>query len=338
MTPQSKDRLQALLSFLASEGDRLTMDADTHITDPDGLPDFLQVRMEESPDYFHGRPISAEELVAEMDVAGVDMALTWQNPIATCYTDDPEENCRRLLNANRYVFESARAHPRRFVPGGWVDPKACGLEQALEMAEILVNEFGFIFVKMNPAQNAYPIDSDLVLEVTRHIVELGAVPAFHFGADTPYTPASGLEKIAAEHPEHPVLAIHMGGGGAGYVEAEPLYQQARELGLKYPNIGYALSAKRDTHMESDFIAYLDAGLPHAHQIFCASDAPYGRVAWNYGGFRAMLEGLRKANPRNDPRLIKNPGLFDQAAVRNFLGANFARWTYAAGTCLLERHA
>jgi predicted TIM-barrel fold metal-dependent hydrolase len=113
-----------------------------------------------------------------------------------------------------------------------VDPKACGVEGALRMVETLVTESGCLLVKMNPAQIQFMIDSEPVRRVTERIVELGAIPAFHFGADTPLTPAEGLERIAALNPYHPILAIHMGGGGADYVEADELYRQARELGLR----------------------------------------------------------------------------------------------------------
>jgi predicted TIM-barrel fold metal-dependent hydrolase len=124
--------------------------------------------------------------------------------------------------------------PGKFIPGGWTDPRNLGVERAVKMAEVCIEEFGFLFVKMNPAQNAYPIDSDDVVKVYEKIIELGGIPAFHFGGDTPFTPAEGLEKLALLHPEHPVVGIHMGGGGPSYMEGELHYIKARELGLKIP--------------------------------------------------------------------------------------------------------
>jgi len=46
----------------------------------------------------------------------------------------------------------------------------------------------------------------------------------------------------------------MGGGGSSYCEGESLYREAREIGLKHPNLFFIQSAKRDCHIESDFIA------------------------------------------------------------------------------------
>lgn len=318
MQPQALAHIERLTRHLRGHGAGLVIDADTHATDPDRRP------RSRSPHYFHGKPLSAEELVAEMDLAGVSMANTWQNPAATPYPGREDGNAEALLEANRYVFQCAQRFPERFIPSGWVDPKACGTANACRLAEICVREFGFLLVKMNPAQNRFPIDSPEVTAVADRIVELGAVPVFHFGADSPYTPASGLEAIAARYPGHPVIGVHMGGGGAGYVEAERLYHESRELGLRRPNVRFILSALRDTHIEEALVCYQSAGPPYCENLFCASDAPYGRMSWNFGGFRAMFAGLRDGGRHPDPRLRANPGLFNETAVEGYLGGNFAR--------------
>ncbi len=325
MEPRIKSFVEDLTRRLAENESSLVWDADTHATDLDVLTDDHRRRFVADPNYYHGKPTSAEALVQEMDLSGVDGSLVWLNPGAMAYGESQDENALRLVAANRYILESALRHAGRFVPGGWTDPRACGAANAMRVAEICVREFGFLFVKMNPAQNRYPIDGEDVLQVVDRIVELGAIPVFHFGADTPYTPAEGLEKIAIRHPGHPVLAIHMGGGGASYPAAEALYQRARRLGLEYPNIRFALSAKRDAHMESDFITYELAGEPFRSNLFCASDAPYGRMSWNFGGFRAMLDTLMESERHPDPRIRANPGLFTRRTAQRYLGGNFVRF-------------
>jgi predicted TIM-barrel fold metal-dependent hydrolase len=328
MHPDSIRNIQRAASWLQENQDRLVIDADAHITDVAALTGRQRQRYETSKDYYHGRPISAEELICEMDLADVDMALVWQNPATTQYTADQDKNAETLLSSNRYVRDSALRYPNRLIAAGWTDPKACGHKNALRLAEIFVCEFGFPIVKMNPAQNRYAIDGPEVLAIVDRIVELGAVPAFHFGADTPFTPAVGLARVAERHPEHPVIAVHMGGGGAGYEESENLYQEARQLGLQQPNIRFVLSAKRDTHMESDFLAYERAGEPYSQNLFCGSDAPYGRIAWNFGGFRAMFKALIEGT---------DSGLFTYDVARRYLGGNFSRFTLAAFRRLLELH-
>lgn len=322
MEPSTAESIRRRISFLKANRDRLTADSDTHITNIDALSGSILNRYRDEDNYYHGRPISAEDLLREMEQAGVDVSLVWQNPAATPYTEDLDVNYSRLLQANRYIHDAARDHPEKFIPAGWTDPKALGVERALKVVETCVRDFGFPIVKMNPAQNAYPIDSDMVFEVVDRIVALGAIPAFHYGADTEFTPASGLERVAERHPEHPIIAVHMGGGGAGYVEAEELYHQSRDLGLRRPNIHYALSAKRDTHIQSDLITYQLSGAPQARNISCASDAPYGLQAFNFGGYRLLFDALRDGNRHPDARLRAQPDLFDDEAVQNYLGRNF----------------
>jgi predicted TIM-barrel fold metal-dependent hydrolase len=317
-----------LLRHLETRAGELVIDADVHISDLDALDAARRRRYERTPGYYHGRPISAEDAIREMDMAAIDMALAWQNPAATTYTDDPDANTLALTRANRYVLESARRYPDRFIPAGWVDPKACGLESTLELLKTLAFEFGFLVIKLNPAQNGYPIDGPVSVAVVDRIIELGAIPAFHFGADTPYTPARGLESLAKRHPEWPLIAVHMGGGGASYVRAEETCLMARSLGLECPNIRYVFSAKRDTHIESDLIEYQLAGEPFCRNLFCASDAPYGRMTWNFGGFRAMLDSLMDGAAHTDPRVRARPGLFTAEAVRNYLGGNLASFMAA----------
>lgn len=335
MTPEALTSIRQLVSFLKKNQDQLVIDADTHATDLDNLTGAIRKRYESEPGYYHTRPISAEDLLREMELASVDMALIWLNPASTHYNDDPDHNAESLLAANQYIRDAAARYPHRFIPAGWTDPRACGIENALRIVEICVHELGFPLVKMNPAQNRYSINSPEVLTVVDRIVELGAVPVFHFGADTPYTPPEEFEAIATRHPDHPLLGVHMGGGGASYVEAEEVYRKARESGLRRANIRYVLSARRDTHSEEDFITYQLSGPPYSYNLFCGSDAPYGRMTWNFGGFRAMLDSLLRSECHTDGRVRSNPGLFTSEAVRGFLGGNFARFVLSACDHLLE---
>src|SRR5438105_4071427 len=173
MSPRAMEAATRLQERLEINAGRLVIDADIHITDVDSLRGTQRRRYENTPDYYHGRPISAEDAIREMDMAEVDMALAWQNPATTVYGGSLEANARALTQANQYVLESAARYPNRFIPAGWVDPKACGLDITLALVEKLVVEFGFLIVKLNPAQNGYQIDGPLSLAVVDRIVELG---------------------------------------------------------------------------------------------------------------------------------------------------------------------
>jgi predicted TIM-barrel fold metal-dependent hydrolase len=336
LSSTARAQIERRLQLLDETRDRITVDGDTHPSDPALFDDALRQRLAADPNYYHGRPVTGEDLIREMDQAGVHMAMSWQNPAVTRYGTDPSRNFEALHAANASIAALAARLPERIIPAGWTDPKALGLEGALEMVRICIEDWGFPVVKMNPAQNAYPIDSDMVLEVVDRIVGLGAVPAFHYGADTPFTPAEGLERVALRHPDHPVIGVHMGGGGAHYVEADPLYIASRELGLRRPNIFYILSAKRDTHIESALITYALAGEPFLRNIAVGSDIPYGRITWNFGGYRGLFQALADGAQHPDPRLKRRPDLFDEAMVQGFMGRNLADLIIAADRRLLAQ--
>jgi predicted TIM-barrel fold metal-dependent hydrolase len=339
LIPRAIQAVEQQVRRLETQCDRLVIDADVHLTDPGSLDTVGKQRFYSDPNYYHGRPICAEDAIREMDMADVNMAVVWQNPVVTGhnYNGDPEHNTRVLAAANRYVWDTGVRFPDRFIPSGWVDPKACGLDNALDMVDLLVCEFGFLVIKMNPSKGGFPITDPRVQAVVDRIVSLGAVPAFHFGADSPNTPAAGIRSLAERHPGHSLIAVHMGGGGAGYDGAEQLYLDARRLGLDCPNIHFVLSTKRDAHIESDLITYQMAGEPFCHNLFCGSDAPFGRMTWNFGGFRAMLGSLLDGAKHTDARIRANPGLFTREAVRDYLGGNFARFAAQGYRGLLAAH-
>lgn len=333
----ARERAQHQLAWLETHADRLVIDADTHASDCSNLCEEVAQRYRSTPDYYHGRPTDAEGLVAEMDLAQVDMCLIWQNPAATVYPGDPSANADALRKANEYLVQTSRRFPTRFIPAGWTDPRNLGVAMAVELVDWCVLKQGLPIVKLNPAQNAFAVDSDTVISVVERIVELGAVPAFHFGADTPYTPVAGFEKLARRFCDSPVIGVHMGGGGASYVAAEEHYIQTRAMGLRNPNVVFLLSARRDTHSESDFIAYQGAGEPYCHNLCCASDAPYGRITFNFGGFRAMLSSLAARKNHPDPRIRSGEVVFSSSHIQRYLGGNIARLTAKAYRAILAQN-
>lgn len=323
MTEQALNRLLKLSRYLRQNRDNVVIDGDTHPTDLSRLEGAIKKMYDSSDAYYQGRPISPDELLIEMKLARVDMSLTWQNPAALIYSDDQSRNLEKLSRANEDIFNLSEKFPDKFIPAGWTDPKALGLEKALALVEKCVLEWGFPIVKMNPAQNAYPIDSEDVMIVVERIVSLGATPAFHYGGDSPYTPASGLQRIAEMYSEHPIIGVHMGGGGSHYVDGDQLYIDSRKLGLRCPNIFFILSAIRDCHIESALIAYTLAGKPFVNNLACGSDAPYGKQTWNFGGFDRMFGALKDGRQHPDKRLNDHADLFTDETIQGYKGRNLA---------------
>jgi predicted TIM-barrel fold metal-dependent hydrolase len=336
LTSTAAARFARQAEFLRSNADRLVIDGDVHPTDRDMLPAEISERLDADPNYYHGRPLLTEQLLSKMDQAGVNMSMCWQNPAVLKYGSDTVQNAEKLTAANERISKLAADYPERVIPAGWTDPKALGVERAIALAQLCVEDFAMPVVKMNPAQNEYPIDSDEVAEVVDAIVALGAVPAFHFGSDTIFTPAEGLARIAQRHPHSPVIGVHMGGGGGHFVEAEPTYQAARRIGLENPNLFFVLSAKRDTHLESALITYAAAGEPFSQNLATGSDAPYSDMVWNYGAFRALFAALRKGETYGDRRLAAKPDIFDDKMIAGFMGGNLARLLADASERILHR--
>ena len=336
LTEQAILRLQSLMDHLETNKNDLVIDGDTHPTDIGDLEGDIRKLYRDMPGYYHGRPISQKELLASMNASGIDMSLIWQNPSAFQYTADKNENFDKLLSANKKIAQFASDYPIKFIPAGWTDPKSLGATGAKRMVDILVGELGFPIVKMNPAQNAYPIDSPDVFEVLDTITSRGATPAFHFGGDSPYTSARGLDRILFRFPNTTIIGVHMGGGGSHYVEGDKTYLEARELGLKRPNLFYILSAKRDAHIESDLIVYTQRGKPFCDNIAWGSDAPYGVQSWNLGGFTKLFETLTKR--QHQISTYENNSVFNSQTRQNYLGRNLANVVIAACRNVLSRAA
>ncbi|WP_421725702.1 amidohydrolase family protein [Bauldia sp.] len=334
LSPEARKALEARLRYLESVSG-ITIDADTHVSDPARLPPDVNAALRASPDYFHGKPMSGDDLIAEMDMASVDGALTWQNPSATAYTDSQSESYDALLAANATIAEAACTYPERIFPAGWTDPRALGVDGAIRMIDTGVDRFGFPIIKLNPAQNGFRIDSEPVLACVDRIVARGAFPAFHYGADTPFTPPEGFAAIAMRHPTVTVIGVHMGGGGAGYVEGERHAQESRRMLHDLPNVFFIESAKRDTHIESDLIDAATSSDAAWRRIAVGSDAPYGRMTWNFGGCRLMLASLASGE-HPDPRLRDAPILIDAEKTAGYLGDNIRGLLIDAGRRVLAQ--
>lgn len=323
MNKDRQEELRALLHFLMKKKKSLVIDADTHISDLSALGEEQRKRYESTVNYYQGKPINAELLIWEMNMSGVDMSLCWLNPAVIEYKNSADMNYEVLKSAISYLVDSSRKYPDRIIPTGWIDPKALGMENAKRLIRECILEMGLLVIKMNPAQNGYDLDHPDVRELAKDIVSLGGIPAFHYGADTRFTPPGSLRAMAKFLYPDKLIAVHMGGGGASYMEGEEGYQETRELGLVYDNIYFIESAKRDTHIESDLITYMAAGEKHYRRIFCASDAPYGRQSWNYGGYRAMFSTLRNGHEHTDVRLATGEAVCTEEIQRLFMGENIA---------------
>jgi predicted TIM-barrel fold metal-dependent hydrolase len=212
--------------------------------------------------------IDAEELVELLSGAGVDKALCWLMPLGVTDVSD----------SNRYIYESSKKHDL-LVPFGWTNVRE-GLQKALRDARQCISEFGFAGVKLNGAQNEYPIDSPEALAVCECIAGLGGIIAFHIGSDAPdLTSARRASFVAERFPETPIIMVHMGGAGVGVMDRADEVIAAAQA---HPNMILTGSAIAIGRVEKA----IDILGPE--RVMYGSDAPFSDVSESLDGYRAML--------------------------------------------------
>lgn len=212
---------------------------------------------------------TVEDLLRQMDAAGIGRALVWQQPP---YFRDVEA-------ANRYVYEAARAHPDRLTPFGWADPHF-GVPSALDTIRRCLEDYGMPGIKLNGAQNAFYIDdADAVEPLIAAIDGAGAALALHIGADFyEFTHPFRAAKIAARHPRLRMLIAHMGGAGT-----PNLGDACIEFAAQHPNmllIGSAIPYRQILKA----IRQLGVG-----RVCFGTDTPFAIPKVEVAAYRALLE-------------------------------------------------
>jgi predicted TIM-barrel fold metal-dependent hydrolase len=233
----------------------MVIDADVHI----------------SPTPQGGNSISIDELLRRMDRCGVEKAVTWlQPPYVRSEIDQ----------GNAYVYRAMRQHPDRILGFGWADPNL-GAGRAIDDVRRAVDEYGFFGVKLNGAQNSYPIDDpELAMPVIERVAAAGVVLALHVGADAfDQTHPSRVATIARAFPELRILVIHMGGAAFHDLSAAAI-AVARE----HPNLTLIGSAVRAIPILTA-IRTLGAG-----RVCFGSDTPFELMHVELAKYRALLDG------------------------------------------------
>lgn len=222
-----------------------------------------------SPTREGGNSLLAEELVGMMDGAGVDKAVTWiQPPYVRSNLD----------NSLKYLYESVKRFPDRLLGFGWVDPHL-GMDRAFDTLRRCMEEYGFLGVKLNGAQNTFYVDDEtLSLPLIERVVGYGRPIAFHCGADVrDYTHPFRIGKIARRFPEGKFIMIHM--GGASLDDFSPA---AIEVAKECPNVTLIGSSVRSG---SVIRAIRELG---ARRVAFGSDAPFEPIYIELAKYRAFL--------------------------------------------------
>ena len=222
--------------------------------------------------------MTAEDLLPLMDRAEIDRALIWLKP--------PYD--RAIEPENEAVHRAVEQHSDRFIGFGWTNPRL-GEERAAAAIDRCIEEYGFLGVKFNGAQDGYVIDDERVLPLIERVTSRGRIVAFHIGGDFPEnTHPMRLGSIAREFPQATFLMIHMGGAAFPALE-----RAAIEVASEHQNVHVIGSA---IHERAILQAVDSLG---AERVSFGSDMPFFLNHVRLGMYRAML----RDHPERDAELI-----------------------------------
>ena len=234
------------------------------------MPMLIDADVHISPTPQGGNSITIDELLRRMDRCGVDKAVTWLQP----------PYVRSEIDAgNAYVVRAMREHPDRILGFGWADPNL-GVERAIEEARRVLDQ-GCYGVKLNGAQNGYPIDDPrLAMPIIETIAGAGSVLALHVGADAyDYTHPARVARIARAFPELRILVIHMGGAAFHDLSAAAI-----AVAQEHPNLTLIGSAVRALPI---LTAIRGLG---ADRVCFGSDTPFELMHVELAKYHALLDG------------------------------------------------
>ena len=215
--------------------------------------------------------IAIDELLRQLDAAGVDKAVAW--PMVS-YT-------REMASDNLAIHEGARQHPDRIIPFGGVNP-LLGLDEAKDELQRCIEVYGMRGVKLNGARDGYYIDDPrLSMPLIDAIADAGLVLAFHVGAnDFEKTHPYRVAKVSERHPDLPIMIVHMGGA------AHPdIHDAVIDLAARYPN-WYLIDSETDYRKELKALDVLGAA-----RICYGSDTPFCPMRYEWALRQVVLGDL-----------------------------------------------
>ena len=222
-----------------------------------------------SPYVNHDRAIDASGLNDMLQKAGIDRALVWLMP----------QGVDNVSESNKYIYDSAKTYPI-FFPFGWTNVME-GVDKAIDDAKRCLVEYGFRGVKLNGAQNNYPIDSPDALKVCEVIAKNNGIIAFHIGADSPdNTGAFRAANVAAAFPDTTILMVHMGGAG------RPNPDRSAEViaeAMKHQNM---MLVGSEIYPEKVKIAIDTLG---AGRVMYGSDSPFSKTEDALNNYKELLK-------------------------------------------------
>ncbi len=166
---------------------------------------------------------------------------------------------------NELTLEAVMRYPNRLSGLVWINPNDG--EEALNLVERAVKDWGFRGVKMHPLLDAYLPDSDVVHPVMELARKLRVPVLFHSG-HPPWSLPWHLGNLAEAFTDVPIVMGHMGHGHIVYING------ALEVARKHDNIyletsGMPMHSKIKEAVETMGV----------DRVMYGSDAPFGHPAF-----------------------------------------------------------
>jgi len=206
------------------------------------------------------RGMSTEEIIDNMDAAGVDRLML----SAFGYGD-------YHIIRNEEVAEICGKHPDRFTGVGTVDPRGKPMDVVREI-ERLAKELGLVGVRLEPyaygdgTVGAAP-NEKMYWPVYTKCVELGLPVAIQVGHTGPLLPSDAgrpiyLDEVALAFPELVIIGCHIG---------QPWHEEMMVLAWKHPNVYVETSARAPKHWPAEFVKF--ASTYGQDKVLWATDYP-----------------------------------------------------------------
>lgn len=238
--------------------------------------EWVQIRVVDSHNHI-GRRIgwerSVEDLMREMDHAGIDMAVVF--PIALAGKID-----------NDYVANAVKKYPDRLIGFATVDPQFG--DSAVEELERCVTKLGLKGLKLHPDGSGYPIDDHTKTDPIFEVCAKHRIPVIsHAQGDNPRTMPLQFEEMAKTFPDVTIMMAHMGAWQSTY--------QAIRVAKRNDNLFLETAG-------NPFVGEISWALKEvgAHKIIMGTDTPFG-------DFEVSLKIIEKAVSKAEERNLVRGG-------------------------------
>ena len=256
---------------------------------------------------------TGELLIEDMDAAGIDKS--WISVLDFGLANSVGEAEYSIREINRLYAEIAQKHSKRFIPFVGVDPRR---EEAVELLETGVREWGMRGLKLIPATGFYPNDRAFY-KLYAKADELGIPVLVHTGPEiiplySKYCYPIYLDDIANDYPDLTIIMAH-----AGFC----WWPEALDMAGTKPNLYIDLSGwqpKTLQHPVDEFYAPLRKILDRIgpYRVLFGSDWPAYRLLKS--GSATWIKSFT-----DPPEVVMEAGIsFTEDEIDAILGGNASR--------------